>query len=173
MARTANKLGMRFSVSDTSFKELGNVDGCCGVYWNDEGQGGECTRDGHASVFLNKGTITYALIFARKHGRVRWSDVEPTLGEWAHSGKAIEASTTYRGNERKSNMHREQTLFEALRGAWNDPNNSKSPYRYSQGKVRPLPELDEHGDVVYEYTLQPGVDDDETLLPAASLVRHV
>lgn len=146
MERVAKGLGMRFSVSDREFKELGNVSGCCGVYWNDET--GVCTRDNHAAVHVNRGTVTYALIHAREHGRVAWSDIEPHL-QWAK----VELDSNVQGLMSRTDQrskHRGQTLFEALRCQWNDPNHTKSPYRYSGGKVQPSG-VDEHGDVIYVY----------------------
>lgn len=158
MANLARRLGMRFSVSDKHFKELGNVGGCCGVYWDDESSsgGGSATRDGHEPVFINKGTVTYAMMHARDHGRVHWSDVAPTL-DWAHEpiGKMHGLSGVTSGNHLVS-IHRNQTLYDVLRSQWNDPNHAKSPYRYSSGKVKPAG-LDEHGDVIYEY-IEEGYD---------------
>lgn len=152
MARTANQLGMRFSVSDMHFKELGNVAGCCGVYWNDEGAK---LRDGRDGVFINKGTVTYALMFARDHGEVRWSDMAPHL-EWAH--ERLDANISGMMNMSKlRGRHRAQTMYDVLRSYWNDPNHSKSPYRYSGGKVRPVG-VDPNGDVIYVYDENPAVD---------------
>src|SRR3990167_433948 len=147
MAAEAARLGMRFSVSDMHFKELGTVSGCCGAYWDDEG--GQ-TRDGHAGVFVNRGTITYAHILGKRNGVVHWAEVAETLG-WA------DVPLTGNGNIQglmsdgiKRAQHRYQTLTEALRSQWNDPNSGKSPYRYGGGRLYP-DGLDEGGDVVYRY----------------------
>lgn len=147
MAATAERLGMRFSVSDMHFKELGNVGGCCGIYWDDEEVE---QRDGRQGVFVNKGTITYAHIIAKANGEVRWSDVVRSL-DWADV--PLSGSGALQGlmsDTDKRAAHRFQTLTEALRSQWNDPNNSKSPYRYGGGRLYPVG-LDENQDVVYRY----------------------
>ena len=146
MASAARKLGMRFAVSDKDFKELGTSDGCCGAYSNDEAANG---YDGRAAVHLNRGTNTYAIIYAREHGKVTWSDIEPHL-DWA--GELMDASIQgLMCSAATRQKNREKTLRDALHGMFNDPNNSKSPYRYSGGKVVPAG-LDANGDMVYEYT---------------------
>ena len=156
MARTAMQLGMRFSVSDKEFKELGNVGGCCGIYWDDETDAG--TRDGHAPVFLNRGTVTYATLFARDHGRVRWADVGGSL-RWADEPVNSAALGGTLGSSAKRSASRDQTLTDLLRCWWNQPNHAKSLYRYTGGKLVP-DGLDADGDVVYAYVAAPY--DDET-----------
>lgn len=146
MADLARKLGMRFSVSDMHFKELGTVSGCCGSYWNDES---EAMHDGHAGVFISKGTITHAHILGKERGEVHWSDLAVDL-DWGYipldRAHGIQGVTTVG----KFEKHRNQTLAEVLRSWWNDPNNSKSPYRYGGGRLYP-DRVDECGDVVYRY----------------------
>jgi|SRR5271166_205258 len=148
MAEAARKMGMRFSVSDKHFKELGNVNGCCGVYWDDESD--KQLRDGREPVFINKGTVTYALIHAREHGKVQWRDVEPTL-DWTHVDVKTDSDLGGINSMPKYRLRsRDQTLYQVLRTYWNDPNHSKSPYQFTGGKVKPAG-LDDTGDVIYEY----------------------
>jgi DNA repair photolyase len=141
MARAAHKLGLRFSVSDKHFKELGTCDACCGAYARDD-----------ASAYINRGTLTYALIFARRHGVVHWSDVGCHL-DWADELMSADIQGLMSSSLHRS-RHRRQTLKDALRTWWNTPNASKSPYQYSGGKVVP-DGIDENGDVVYRYVDAP------------------
>lgn len=156
MEPVAKKLGMRFAISDFHGKERNNVTGCCAVYWDQETQanpnypvGAEALvtqlgQSGHP--FINYGTTTKAILIASQRGSVRWSDIEPSLG-WADWG----INSCFQGfmsNNRERSMNRNKSLKDALRGQWNDPNNSKSLYRYTYGAAEPSG-LDENGDIVY------------------------
>ena len=80
---------------------------------------------------------------------MRWSDVAQ-YATWAdtrvHDGsmQGIMSSNALRGRNRT------RDLSEVLRGQWNDPKSSKSPYRYTHGMLKPV-RVDEHGDTVYRY----------------------
>lgn len=146
MAALAKKYGMRFAVSDFVFKHLNTCISCCAVYEDSE-IAQPPDGDGHAP-YINRGTLTWAILRARDVGEVHRWEVDQYLA-WATprvdgSLQGIMSTNTMRGK------HRNQSLADALREQWNNQRNVHSPVRYSYGLLEPAG-IDENGDLIYRY----------------------
>jgi hypothetical protein len=144
MESTAKSLGMRFAISDFHGKERNNCTTCCAVYWDDETQLG-----GNAEgPFINYGTLTRGIQLASRTGFVSFGDVAESL-DWAEH--IVDSNFQgYMCSNLERSRNRNKTLKDALQGEWNDPNNSKSPHRYTYGQLKPI-RVNDAGDVVYQW----------------------
>ena len=134
MAALCDSLGLRFYVSDADFKEYCANASCCGI---------------PPSMPYSRGHFTYALLFARDTGRVRWSDIAPGLAYLARFRWGLASGFNTRSAIARADL-RDLTMFDWLRRLWNNPNAANSPYKYFGGVL--VPEgRDEHGDVIYVY----------------------
>lgn len=132
----AHSLGMRFHVSDAFCRECNDACNCCGVppEWG-------VSQQGH---------IGQAIIIAREKGEVHFSDIAPYINS-LFGFKWFDALGYNTGNSRKRATNYDTTMAQFLRNNWNDPKKGTSPARGYGGILRPVG-LDEHGDVVYQYT---------------------
>lgn len=134
MKELCEKLGMRFYVSDSHFKELCNNSCCCGL---------------PESWDYSRGNFSYALQLCRKNGSVRFSEIDADMHfidgfQWY----VAEGYNTYSAEKRGkfANM----TMRDYLRYTWDNVNSGNSPYRLFQGVMIP-DGYDENGDVIYKY----------------------
>jgi DNA repair photolyase len=146
MAALCRKLKMRFASSDMFFKHLNTCVGCCAVYSDDE-TATPAEGDG-AMPWVNRGTLTWAILHAKQRGEVRRYEVDHWL-EWAQCPNAgcIQATS---GAAQVRSKHKNQTLADVLRGQWNDPKTANSPGRYTYGLLE-ASGVDDNGDVIYRY----------------------
>jgi DNA repair photolyase len=135
MNEEAHRHGMRFYVSDSDFKERCDGGSCCGVPndWN-----------------WSRGQFTEAIVICRREGSVRWSDIAPAL-EYARGFLWRSAVGYNQSSSQKRAQFHGATMFDYLRHKWNNPDEGSSPYKYFDGVMKPAPELDENGDLVYIY----------------------
>jgi DNA repair photolyase len=146
MAALAKKLKMRFASSDMHFKYLNTCVGCCAVFADNETAAGP-DGDG-VKPFVNRGTLTWAIQRARDVGEVRRCEVDAWLG-WA--APLMDGSFSgFMSDNTKRGLNHNQSLADALRTQWNNPNSHHSPYRYTYGLLEPTG-VDENGDVIYRY----------------------
>ena len=136
----ARQYGMSFAVSDPHFKELNDSCNCCGVPKTDPVLGS-----------YTIGQQTEAMLIAKRQGTITWTEVAKSA-EWATHFKKVGDWINF-GSGKAHRTHRDMSMFDWLRMVWNSPDNAESPYRYFWGKLRPTGDLDEHGDIVYEYVL--------------------
>lgn len=129
-----NKLGMRFYVSDADFKELCHNGSCCGLPedWN-----------------YSRGQFTEALLIAKREGVVEFSDISNHL-ETYKKFNWIRACAFNTGTAIDKARRSKQTMYDYIREMWNNPNSSKSPYKYFGGILFPI-KLDEDKNIIYEY----------------------
>jgi DNA repair photolyase len=134
MKAVCDKLGMRFYVSDAHWKDLCHNGSCCGLdnTWN-----------------YSKAQFTEALVFAREHGRVKFSDIYGCAQE-LYNFKWTASLHFNTGSARDSARWYNCTMYDYIRSIWNMPNHAKSPYKYFYGLLRPVC-VDSNKDVIYEY----------------------
>jgi len=135
MERVCRHRRVRFYVSDAHHKDRCATGSCCGL------------RD---EAHYARGQFTYAIVYARKNGRVHFSDIARYFPPCYHEIRAIEAVNFMRGSPSQRARFHSFTVADMFRFFWNNPNESKSPYRYFGGALRPLG-LDDNQDVIYEY----------------------
>ena len=135
MEAAAKKAGMRFYVSDEHHKEKSEGGCCCGLpeTWN-----------------YSRGQFTEALIFAKKHGEVRWSDIKDDVEKYHGHYKWGNASGFNTGTTEKRLKRLNMTMADYIRQMWNDPKAKNSPYRYFDGVLVPIG-LDEDNNIIYKY----------------------
>lgn len=134
MKEICDRLGLRFYVSDSHFKELCSNSCCCGL---------------PESWDYSRGNFSAALQICKKNGVVYFSDVDKDMYflntfPWY---KADGYNT--RSTEMKAKFYG-MTMRDYLRYLWNNVNNANSPYRLFQGVMIP-DGWDERGDVIYRY----------------------
>lgn len=136
MENLSNKLGLRFYVSDAHHKEKCHNGSCCGLpeSWN-----------------YSRGQFTEALLIAKNNGIVKFSDIAKHL-EYAKKfmwGKACGFNST---SSKVRAKRKNQTMFDYIRGIWNNPNSNNSPYKYFNGVLYPIG-IDENKDIIYKYNI--------------------
>jgi DNA repair photolyase len=136
MEAAAKAAGLRFYVSDAHFKERSHNCCCCGL---------------DPSRNVQRGHFAEALLLAknRPDHRVRWSDIEPEVRRY-FSFDWLDAAGFNTGSVKLAAKFHRRTLADYIHYHWNATGSGKSPYRYFGGALVPV-EVDERGDVVYEY----------------------
>lgn len=135
MKEECEKIGMRFYISDSHFKECSCNGSCCGLpeSWN-----------------YSRGQWTQALMIAKKKGSVRYSDVKDEIDLYFSKflyRKADRFNTGGSGNRSKLWMC---TMADYMHYLWNSPQNGQSPYTLFEGVLKPNGK-DENGDLIYEF----------------------
>lgn len=134
MMAACERVGMKFFMSDSHFKERSESGGCCGL---------------PPTFDLALGQFTQAAVLCRKNGRVTW-------GEIAEKAEHLKAITTIAhgcnvtGSSESRAHFRGKTMFDYLHWLWNNPSQKKSPYKEFGGVMKPT-ERDAAGDVVYVF----------------------
>lgn len=142
MKEVCDEVGLRFYVSDAHFKELCPNASCCGLRpsWN-----------------YSRGQFTQALLYAKRNGTVRWSDIEQGLS-YAEQLPYNRALGFNKGTVENEIAFRKFSMKDWIRWNWNNVNGGKSPYKYFGGILYPIGK-DESGDIIYEYRDKPVVPD--------------
>ena len=133
MKELCDKLGMRFYVSDSHFKEISNNACCCALppEWE-----------------YSRGHFAAALQIAKKRGEVHWSDIAQDMGFLDFPMvRAIGFNINSSENRAK---YQGMTMQEYLRYLWNNPERGQSPYKLFERVL--LPDgYDENNDIIYKY----------------------
>lgn len=137
MKATADKLGLRFYVSDAHGKHMCNNCSCCGLPpdWN-----------------VNTGNYTQALLIAksRPDHLVYWSDIkDKALSVFSDYDITQYTGFNLGSNTRMANL-KHKGLYRLMHDYWNDPKNTHSPYKYFEAVLYPVG-VDGNGDVIYKY----------------------
>jgi DNA repair photolyase len=130
MRAECKKLGMGFFVSDANHKEKCDHGSCCGLpkNWN-----------------YAKCQFTQAIVHARKHGEVRFSDISKEY----HGHLCDRASCGHKMIGGSSSLAY-KSMFDYMRSVWNNPKKANGPMKYFDGLLVP-DRLDENKDVVYRF----------------------
>ena len=153
MEKLCQKVGMRFYVSDSDFKELSCNGSCCGLgrKWNySRAQLTEVivTARQRYNRFLqrhpedtagaeNASRVTFAefyLIAEKLYGGFRWRT-------------ALNFNTS---STMKRVKYQNMTMYDYIRFIWNSPKDRNSPYQYFNGLLKPI-EKDSDGNLVYVF----------------------
>lgn len=133
MREVCEKHRLRLYVSDAHFKEICPNGSCCGL------------TTGHP---YSRQQFTEALLYAKAHGRVRFSDVYNGPNFFGFLYRDAAGFNTASSEVRAK--FREWSLKDWIRWHWNNVESLKSPARYFGGILRPV-ETDDEGNIVYEY----------------------
>jgi len=144
------KLGLGFYTSDPSYKELSESGCCCGIPYDHE------TFGNYA-----KAQYTELIVEARRRAlqgdmmELTWEDYS-TKGIGLNWGKEINANRFFPvGIDREDRwLNKYLNIYDYLRQRWNNPNRKSSPYKYFEGKLKPI-RVDGDNNVVYQYVIGP------------------
>jgi hypothetical protein len=152
MQSLCKKLGLRFYVSDSDFKELSCGGSCCGL-----------TKDWN----YQRAQFTEVLTYAKKKYEdfLQWNpgqfekascastvtfdqfygDIEPVFDfRWAH------AQNFNTGGSKKRTKYYKMSMYDYIRYIWNSPFELNSPYKYFKGLLKPV-KRDKSWNLVYVY----------------------
>ena len=137
MKKIAHRHKMLFYVSDAHHKEKCDTVCCCGV---------------HPSFKVYDGHFAGALQIAKKRQNhlVYWKDIDAKVKKYFNHIKWDKAIGFNTSSNKQRALRRNQTMYDYLKGIWNNPKNSKSPYKYFEGVLYPVG-LDEDNNVIYKY----------------------
>lgn len=135
MAEYAHSLGMRFHVSDAFCREYNDSCNCCGV-----------PPEWGVSQTANIGN---AIIYAREHGTVKYSDIYSDLDKYMTFSWVKAANYNTGGNRNRSLMY-DSTMCDFIHNNWNNIKKDNSPARAYGGILIPCG-VDENGDMIYRY----------------------
>jgi len=137
MQKAAREAGMRFYVSDAHFKERCDNGSCCGLPADWPGS-------------YSKGQWCEALMIAKKRGYVTWDDIDPHLA-YADTFLWRLNIGMNRGSAEKAASFVNHTCKDYMRWLWNNPNAGQSPYYMYEGILKPRPDADANGNLIYDY----------------------
>ncbi len=132
------EIGIGLFISDAHHKEKGAWGSCCGV-----------PNEGAFSNYA-KCQFTQAIIFAKKHGEVRLSDMTKYYHQFLKDITYKGADGFNTGSLKNRAKHGYRTMYDYLRSVWNNPKAKNSPYQYFDELLLP-DRLDENGDIVYKF----------------------
>lgn len=138
MQEACDALGMPFFVSDAHHKERSASAGCCGL-----------PSTGVLGNYF-KGHFAEAILIARRRGSVHWRDIAPYAEELRNIPFRFATGFNTGGTEMRM-RHAHKTMYDFMRGCWNDTESWSSPARYFGGALVPDSDLDDEGNVVYLY----------------------
>lgn len=128
---------VRFYVSDAHHKDRCSNGCCCGLppEWP-----------------YSRGQFTEALMIAKSKGKVFFSEIEQEMPDIWMKQKVVTATcmNVARGTPQDRARFRNLTIKDYVRYIWNNPKQSRSPYKYFHGLLHPIG-IDERNDVIYEY----------------------
>lgn len=141
MQELCHKLGMRFYVSDSHFKECS--DNCCCCALNKEWK-------------YSRGHFAAALQIAKKRGVVHWRDIEPDM--YFLEFPMVRAEGFNLNSSENRAHYSGMSMKDYLRYLWNNPKRGQSPYKIF-GAVLVPDGYDEDKNIIYRYnpsvTFQP------------------
>ena len=137
MKKIAHKHHMRFYVSDAHHKEKCDTTCCCGTPL-------------HFKTY--NGQYAHALHIAKKSKDhlVYWDDISGEVNKYFSHFKWYYSVGFNTGFSRTRVRRLNQTMADYLREIWNNPKDSKSPFKYFEGVLYPVG-LDENNNVIYKY----------------------
>lgn len=140
MKKIAHKHKMLFYVSDAHHKEKCDTVCCCGT---------------PPSFKVYDGHFAGALMIAKKSKdhKVYWSDIESLVNKYFGHFRWYDAIGFNTCSTRERAKRKKQSMGDYLKSIWNDPKNSKSPYKYFEGILYPVG-LDTDNNVIYKYNLK-------------------
>jgi len=138
MQKLCSELGIGFFVSDAHHKEKCDHGNCCGL-----------PKDKYFGNY-QKCQFTQAIVFARAHGEVRFSDITKNEHQFLKNVMWRKAQGLNQGNNKARLKNWNRTLFDMMRFIWNSPKRSSSPWRYFAKMLIPTG-LDKNGDVIYRF----------------------
>lgn len=140
MKKVAHNHHMRFYVSDAHHKEKCDMTCCCGT-------------PPHMKTY--KGQYNHALTIAKqkKDHIVYWKDIEPYVNRYMSHFKWYDSVGFNTGFSRTRVRRWNQTMADYLREIWNNPKDTKSPYKYFDGVLYPIG-LDEKNNVIYKLNIK-------------------
>ena len=140
MKKIAHKNGMRFYVSDAHHKEKCDTTCCCGTPLHMK------TYNGH---------YAHALTIAKQKADhiVRWDDIQPEVHKYMGHFKWYDSVGFNTGFSRTRVRRWNQTMEDYLREIWNNPKDTKSPFKYFDGVLYPIG-LDDNNNVIYKLNLK-------------------
>ena len=147
MQGLCDDLGIGFYVSDAHHKEKSCNSCCCGLPANKEG----CLERNQSIDFLNyfRGHFTEALLIAKEKGEVKFFDVKQFKYWknliWARAEGFNTGSALLRWK-----MGSFTTMYDYIKGVWNNPDSMRSPARYFGG-VLCVGGIDEERNIIYKY----------------------
>lgn len=133
--------GLTVGISDPHFKEFSDSACCCGILESDP-------------VFGNfsKKCLTTLVVEGRKAYEESGDNLrfqfESSVPDWAKEVRLAEMVCLSSADKHK--QLKDCTWYDKLRNSWNNPSHFRSPYYYFEGVLAPV-ELDDNGDVIYEY----------------------
>lgn len=135
MKELCHKLGMRFYVSDSHFKEACDNCSCCALPpdWD-----------------YSRGNFSAALQIAKKCGEVRWSDIEGDMYYLDFPAVKAAGCQIARSSQETFAKFSGMTMKEYLRYLWNNPKRTQSPYKIFERVLVPDGK-DDNGDIIYKY----------------------
>ncbi len=133
MKELCDELGMRFYVSDAHFKECSNNCCCCALNKNWD---------------YSRGNFAAALQIAKKHGTVRWKDIEKDMYFLDFEVNKAEGFNT--NSSEKRAKFQDMTMKDYLHYLWNSPKMGQSPYKIFEKVLVPCG-FDENNDIIYKY----------------------
>lgn len=137
MKKIAHKHKMLFYTSDAHHKEKCDIVCCCGTPPSFK------IYDGHFAGALQTAK-------KRKNHTVYWKDIEKDVEKYLGHFEWYSAAGFNTGSSKMRAKRKTQTMADYLRSIWNNPKDSKSPYKYFEGVLYPVG-LDKDNNVVYKY----------------------
>ena len=131
MKDLAHKLGMRFYISDSHFKECSDGCCCCGL---------------PAEWDYSRGHFNGALQIAKKNGKVTWSEIEKDMDHLVAKAETV----IHFADRIKAGKFNGMNIKEYMRYLWNSPKEGNSPYKIFEMVLVP-DGIDDHGDIIYKY----------------------
>lgn len=142
MDALCRRLRIRFYVSDAHHKDRCFNGCCCGL---------------PETAKYHRGQFTEAIVIAKREGEVHFSDIAKYILPCFHTLRAVSAVNFARTNAVVRARLYHYSMYDLFRYYWNTPNESKSPYKYFGGALRPKG-VDGDRDIVYEYRGYGGVE---------------
>lgn len=138
LQRLCQEIDLKLFVSDAHHKETSCHGSCCGL--KPEGQ------------FQNyaKCQFTQAIVYAKEHGEVKFSDITKYNHEYLKKVPYVSAEGFNTANNRNRMLMKRKSMYDYMRSSWNTPKDAHSPYKYFDGLLLP-DRLDENNDVVYKF----------------------
>jgi len=141
MQQLCDKHGINFHVSDAHHKEKGCSGSCCGLPQK------SINMPSLSNYSLCQ--FTNAINICKEKGEVSWDDIAQH-GDWLKKINILRAPGFNTGSIMRKAKIANQSLYDYMRNAWNDPKSAHSPYKYFEGVMKP-DRLDENNNIIYKF----------------------
>jgi len=138
MEQAAREAGIKLFISDAHHKERCAHGSCCGL-----------PQDKYFSNYAHC-QFTEAIVMAKRNGEVRFKDIAENFHEYLDVVPYGAANGLNQGSLKGHMSNRFKSLYDFMRGVWNDPTRKTSPFVYFDGLLYP-DGLDENSDVIYKF----------------------